>query len=75
MGGGGEAAGKIRETFLYHKIVLLARRISLVGTTTKIFCESRAPHPDWVEEERRREKFGRFSSITKMCFLQGEFLS
>ncbi|TGK14187.1 hypothetical protein EHO98_17520 [Leptospira stimsonii] len=42
MGGGGEAAGKIREIFLYHKIVLLARRISLVGTTTKILdlCRS-----------------------------------
>ncbi|RHX90079.1 hypothetical protein DLM75_14245 [Leptospira stimsonii] len=45
MGGGGGLAGKLRETFLYHKIALPARRISLVGTTTKIFRETRAAPP------------------------------
>ncbi|AOP33755.1 hypothetical protein A0128_07810 [Leptospira tipperaryensis] len=43
-----------------------------VVTTTNL-RESRAPHPDWVEEVGRWEKSVRLSSNTKTNFYQEEF--
>ncbi|RHX84876.1 hypothetical protein DLM78_15685 [Leptospira stimsonii] len=45
---------------------------SLTCSSYDSSVKSRAPHPDWVEEERWREKVGRLSYITKTEFYQGQ---
>ncbi|RHX89305.1 hypothetical protein DLM75_15820 [Leptospira stimsonii] len=67
---------KVSLLFPYSASTIWTRFLNLQKDPSeprRLFRESRAPHPDWAEEERWREKIGGFSCITKGQFSQGRF--